>query len=221
MFHIKICGITNSEDALAAIQAGADALGFNFYAKSQRFIEPTAAREIVASLPKVVRKIGVFVNHSAAEISGIAADVSLDGIQLHGNESPEIVGQLPVQLLLVRAFRCGAAGLVPLSEYLNKCRAAGRVPDAVLIDADAGAEFGGTGEQADWNRVARERIMLERTPLILAGGLTPANVAAAISAVRPDAVDVASGVERRPGLKDHQQIADFAAAAKRAFLDAT
>lgn len=219
MFRIKICGITNSADALAAMQSGADALGFNFYVQSKRFVEPTAAREIVASLPKDVRKIGVFVNRSAAEICSIAAEVGLNGIQLHGDETPEIVAQLPEQLLLIRAFRCGAAGLTPLKEYLEKCRAAGRVPDAVLIDADAGADFGGTGQRADWSQVARERSMLKRTPLILAGGLTPANVVAAIKAACPDAVDVASGVEREPGLKDERLIANFVIAARRAFGD--
>lgn len=220
MFRIKICGITNSEDALATVQSGADALGFNFYPKSKRFVEPVTAREIVASLPKGARKIGVFVNHSAAEICSIAANVGLDGIQLHGDEAPGIVAQLPAERLLIRAFRCGATGLTPLSEHLEKCRAAGRVPDAVLIDADAGADFGGTGRRADWAQVARERGVLKETALILAGGLTPVNVAAAIAAVRPDAVDVASGVEREPGLKDHQQVADFVAAAMRAFASA-
>lgn len=217
MFRIKICGITNSEDALAAVLAGADTLGFNFYPKSKRFVAPATAREIVTSLPKGVRSIGVFVNHSAAEICSLTAAVGLDGIQLHGDEPPTIVAQLPAHLLVVRAFRCGAAGLTPLKVHLENCRAAGRVPDAVLIDADAGAQFGGTGERADWDRVARERNMLAGTPLILAGGLTPANVAAAISVVRPDAVDVASGVEREPGLKDGRLVSDFISAARRGF----
>lgn len=220
MFRIKICGITNSHDALAAVQSGADALGFNFFVRSKRFVEANAAREIVAALPKGVQRIGVFVNHSMAEICSTASEVGLDGIQLHGDEPPEIVSQLPLQLLLIRAFRCGAAGLMPLREYLENCCAAGRVPDTVLIDADAGSAFGGTGQSADWGQVARERNLLKGTPLILAGGLTPANVAAAISAVHPDAVDVASGVERESGLKDHQLIADFVAAAKRGFGDA-
>lgn len=217
MFRIKICGITNEDDARVATRAGADALGFNFYAKSKRFIEPAAAREIVAALPSTVQKIGVFVNHSAAEIRSIATAVGLDGIQLHGDEPPEIVVQLPAALWLIRAFRCGAAGLAPLKEHLDKCRTAGRVPDAVLVDADAGAEFGGTGQRADWGRVAKERGVLDGVPLILAGGLTPANVAAAIAAVRPDGVDVASGVERGPGLKDERLVTAFIAAAKRAF----
>lgn len=220
MFQIKICGITNSHDALAAVQSGADALGFNFFVRSKRFVEPNTAREIGATLPKGIQKIGVFVNHSAAEICSTAAEVGLDGIQLHGEEPPEIVAQLPSQLLLIRAFRCGVAGLMPLREYLEECRVAGRIPDIVLIDADAGAAFGGTGQKADWGQVAQDRNLLTATPLILAGGLTPANVAAAISAVHPDAVDVASGVEREPGLKDHRLIADFVSAAKRGLGDA-
>lgn len=220
MFRIKICGITNEHDARLATAAGVDALGFNFYAKSKRFVEPAEAREIVTALPSTVQKIGVFVNHSAAEIYTVVAEVGLDGIQLHGDEPPEITAQLPAGLLLIRAFRCGAAGLRPLSGYLEKCRAAGRVPDAVLIDADSGAEFGGTGQNVDWGRVAEERGMLNGLPLILAGGLTPTNVGTAIAAVRSDGVDVASGVERGPGLKDDRLVADFVAAAKRAFCDA-
>jgi phosphoribosylanthranilate isomerase len=220
MFRVKICGITNEADARFAIDVGADAIGFNFYAKSKRFVEPAAAREIADALPNNVQEIGVFVNHTAAEICSIATTVGLNGIQLHGDERPEFFAELPAKLLLIRAFRCGASGLAPLSEYLEKCRTAGRVPDVVLIDADAGAEFGGTGQRADWGRVAKERGLLEDMPLILAGGLTPANVAAAIATVHPDGVDVASGVERAPGRKDDQLVADFVAAAKRAFGDA-
>lgn len=220
MFRIKICGITNEADARLAAAAGADALGFNFYAKSKRFVEPAAAREFVAALPSTVQKIGVFVNHSAAEICSIVTAVGLKGIQLHGDESPEIVKQLPAGLVLIRAFRCGAAGLTPLRAYLDECRAAGRVPDAVLIDADAGAQFGGTGQRADWGRVADERGLLEGVPLILAGGLTPGNVRAAIAAVRPDGVDVASGVERGPGSKNNRLVEEFIAAAKLAFGEA-
>ena len=118
---------------------------------------------------------------------------------------------------IVRAHRCGRDGLAPLAKYLVDCRALGRVPDAVLIDADAAAEYGGTGQRADWARIASQRELLGELPLILAGGLTPDNVAAAIAAVRPDGVDVASGVESGPGRKDAELVRRFIAAARDAF----
>jgi phosphoribosylanthranilate isomerase len=217
MFRIKICGITNVEDALAATRAGADAIGLNFYEKSRRFIGPQLAQHIVAAIPTHVFKVGVFVNHTAREIESIVEQVGLDAIQLHGDEPPQLIAQLPKNKAVIRAHRCGADGLSPLATYLAAAQAAGRAPDAVIIDADAGAEFGGTGERADWDRVARERSMLETIPLILAGGLTPQNIAAAITTVHPTAVDVASGVESSPAKKDHTKLRDFIAAAREAF----
>ncbi len=216
MFCIKICGITNVEDARAAADAGADAIGLNFFSKSRRFVEPEAARQIVAALPTGVMKVGVFVNHGVAEIAAIAERVGLDGVQLQGDERPELIAQLPKGVSVVRAHRCGKDGLLPLECFLRVCRSAGRMPDAVLIDADAGPEFGGTGQRADWARIAQEHAAIGGLPLILAGGLTPDNVGAAIVEVRPDGVDVASGVERQPGVKDHRLISEFIAAAKRA-----
>lgn len=214
MFRIKICGITNVEDALAATHAGADAIGLNFYEKSRRFIDPRIAQQISAATPTDILKVGVFVNSSAREIESIVEQVNLDAIQLHGDEPSQLVGQLPKNKAVIRAHRCGADGLAPLTIYLTAARAAGRIPDAVLIDADAGTEFGGTGERADWHRVASERPMLENIPLILAGGLTPQNIAAAIATVQPTGVDVASGVESSPGKKDHSKLRDFIAAAR-------
>jgi len=219
MLRIKICGITNLDDARSAIDAGADAIGLNFFRKSRRFVEPEIARTISASLPASVTKVGVFVNHSAGEIAEISKLVGLDYIQLHGDEQPQLLAELPTNVGVVRAHRCTKDGLAPLAQYLNECRSNGRAPDAVLIDADAGAEFGGTGELADWSLVARERTLLSGVPLILAGGLTPSNVNAAIAAVHPDAVDVASGVEREPGFKDEELVAQFISVAKLAFMD--
>jgi phosphoribosylanthranilate isomerase len=219
MFRIKICGITNSSDARSAVAAGADAIGLNFFRKSRRFVEPEIARTIAASLPASVTKVGVFVNHSAGEIAEISKLVGLDYIQLHGDEQPQLLVELPTDVGIVRAHRCTKDGLAPLAQYLNECRSNGRAPDAVLIDADAGAEFGGTGELADWALVAHDRVLLAGLPLILAGGLTPSNVSAAIAAVHPDAVDVASGVEREPGFKDEELVAQFISVAKLAFID--
>ncbi len=217
MLRIKICGITNTKDALAASRAGADAIGLNFFCESKRFVQPEVAREIAAQLPAGVSKVGVFVNHDAAEIAAIVDHVGLDSVQLHGDERPELLAQLPDRVRIVRAHRCGQEGLSTLPRFLSECGTAGRSPDAVLVDADAQAAYGGTGRIADWVRIEAERESLGGLPLILAGGLTPDNVNAAIAAVRPDGVDVASGVERRPGIKDHELLKRFLEAARRAF----
>lgn len=217
MFRIKICGITNLSDALIAARAGADAVGLNFFNKSRRFVKPEFAREIVSAMPADVLKVGVFVNHDAEQIATIANNVGLDCVQLHGDEHPELLSQLPSDVRIIRAHRCGPGGLTVLAKFLDECRTAGRSPDAVLLDADAGAEFGGTGQVADWARINSERDLLVGLPLILAGGLTPENVAAGIAAVRPSGVDVASGVEREPGCKDPDRVTEFTAAANQAF----
>jgi len=214
-FLIKICGITNFDDARAAVDSGSDALGFNFFNKSRRSIEPDIARQLVAQLPSNILKVGVFVNHDVAQIVEIADRVGLNAVQLHGDEPPSTIVELPPHLRIVRAHRCGPEGLIPLAIYLEQCHALGRMPDALLIDADAGAEFGGSGKLADWAVIRQQKDALG-LPLILAGGLTPANVAAAIEAVAPDGVDVASGVERSAGHKDKVLIASFISAARDA-----
>lgn len=216
MFRIKICGITNVNDALMAARAGADAVGLNFFNKSRRFVKPEVAREIVSAMPADVFKVGVFVNHDAEQIATIANNVGLDCVQLHGDEHPELLSQLPSDVRIIRAHRCGPGGLTVLAKFLEECRTAGRSPDAVLLDADAGVEFGGTGQVADWSRIESERLLLSGLPLILAGGLTPENVGAAIAAVRPTGVDVASGVEREPRRKSPDRVTAFIAAAKQA-----
>ena len=162
-------------------------------------------------------KVGVFVNHDVDEITAIVDQVKLDCVQLHGDEMPETLSALPQNVRVVRAHRCSAQGLSDLARYLNKCQSRGRVPDAVLIDADANGEFGGTGRVADWARITNDRDALGGIPLILAGGLTPDNVRHAIAAVRPDGVDVASGVEKNPAAKDHELIARFVDSARQAF----
>jgi phosphoribosylanthranilate isomerase len=217
IFQIKICGITSAGDALVAAQAGADAIGLNFWPQSRRFISVKVACEIVATLPSNFTKVGVFVNSTPADIAAIVDAVGLDWIQLHGDEPPELLAKLPPQVPILRAFRCGEKGLTPLTQYLTASKVNGRAPDAVLIDADAAGDFGGTGRVADWARIARHRRHLGSLPLILAGGLTPQNVPTAIAAIRPDGVDVASGVESRPGFKDAVLIENFVAAACAAF----
>ena len=214
-FWIKICGITNLNDAHAAADAGADALGFNFFNKSRRLIDPQNARQIVEQLPADILKVGVFVNHTAAHIVEIIDRVGLNAVQLHGNEPATLISELPPQVRIVRAHRCGLDGLAPLARYLDECHALGRMPDVLLIDADAGADYGGSGKLADWAVIRQQKESLG-LPLILAGGLTPDNVAAAIETVAPNGVDVASGVEREPGRKDPELIARFIIAAREA-----
>jgi phosphoribosylanthranilate isomerase len=217
MFRIKICGITNCDDALAAATAGADAIGLNFFNQSRRFVDATSARRIATALPADVMKVGVFVNATADEITHVVENVGLDAVQLHGNEPPRLVGQFPTSVGLLRAIRCGADGLAPLATFLTECRSRGRLPDAVLVDADAGGEFGGSGRLADWTVITEQRTVLAELPMILAGGLTPENVGQAIATVRPDGVDVASGVESSPGKKDAAMVRDFIAAAREEF----
>lgn len=220
MFRVKICGITNIEDARAVADAGADAIGLNFFSKSVRNVSPDTAQEIASYLPPDVIKVGVFVNHSTDEIVQIVNHVGLDCIQLHGVEPAEIVAQLPKAIPIVRAWRSGAKDVESLGSYWGLCHVAGRVPDALLVDAPSSDDYGGTGRIADWDLIVaaqRKNKFLFYITLILAGGLTPNNVAQAIAEVRPDGVDVASGVERRPGIKDHELVKHFVSAAREAF----
>jgi phosphoribosylanthranilate isomerase len=217
MFRIKICGITKLADALAAAAAGADAIGLNFYPRSKRFLGLDAATEIAASVPLSLKRVGVFVNARATEIAEFATHIPLDAIQLHGDEPPALLATLPQSLPIIRAFRYGDRGLEPLSAILQECQSHGRGPDAILIDADAKQEYGGTGHVVDWSRVAKERSLLGTLPLLMSGGLTPANVALAIQTIRPTGVDVASGVEKSPGNKDATKVREFIAAARAAF----
>lgn len=223
MFRIKICGLTNLEDALHAAACGADALGLNFYPRSSRFLEVSQAAEIAAAVRSpfpAVELVGVGVNAALEEVQRISAAVPLNAWQLHGDEPPEFLNELArqsPQLRLIRAFRCRNADLVQESNYLRACQELGRLPEAVLLDAYDPSAYGGTGKVVDWNAVREQREQLFNLPLILAGGLTAENVAAAIQASLADAVDVASGVEASPGKKDPAKVKEFTAQAKRAF----
>jgi len=203
MVRVKICGITNREDALHAAACDADALGFVFYAGSPRYVTPEQAREIIAVLPPFVTRVGLFVNEAPERIRAIAGECGLDVIQLHGDEPPESGSYSPQRV--VKALRVrDAASLIEHERY---------VVSALLLDAWAAASFGGTGTSFNWELaagVARQR------PVILAGGLTPANVAAAVRQVRPYGVDVSSGVETAPGRKDPEKVAQFIRMAKEA-----
>jgi len=199
MILVKICGITNWPDAKAACDAGADMLGFNFYEKSLRRISTVEAATIRAKLPSGVQAVGLFVNAKPAEIASLHAFVRFTAAQLHGDETPGIVSEVTRTVPVIKAFRVAAD--FPLST-LDKYHDA----FAFLLDGSRAGQFGGTGASADWN-VAHRAVAAYR--IILAGGLTPENVGAAIRTVRPYAVDVASGVESKPGKKDHARLKEF------------
>lgn len=219
MFHVKICGITSVDDAQVAIRAGADALGLNFYRKSARSIDVQNARQIGNRVPQGVAKIGVFVNADSDEVSHTFYEAGLDAVQLHGDEPPDYLAAL-ADLPIIRAFRLGGAGLADVDAYLQQCAKLDASPAMILVDAFSPDAYGGTGNTVDWPRLAADCQQRQLPPLVLAGGLTPENVAEAIQIVRPMAVDVASGVEQRPGRKDPDRVRQFVAAARAAF-DAT
>ena len=185
---VKICGITRAEDAEAAVALGANALGFVFWPKSPRYVDPYRARAIVASLPPFVSAVGLFVNQPAAHIASVASLARLGVVQLHGDETPEDAAALgrPV----VRALPVHQAG-----HDLERWPA--RV--TILLDAHDPDRRGGTGRTIDWDLAAA---VARRRRILLAGGLNPDNVAAAVERVRPFGIDVSSGVERAPGVKD-------------------
>ena len=219
MFRIKICGITSPEDAAAVAAAGADAIGLNFYAKSPRYVEPAQARTIVDALPAGVVKVGLFVNAPAQEVCRTFDLLGLDLVQLHGDEAPEYLAALGGRSVM-RAFRLGVGGLAEIGQYLRRCETVGCPLSLVLIDAYRPGQYGGTGEVADWSALAEYPASITHPPLVLAGGLTPQNVAEAIRTVRPAAVDTASGVESGPGRKDPVRVAAFVRAARDAFAEA-
>jgi phosphoribosylanthranilate isomerase len=208
MTRVKICGITNAEDARAACEAGVDAIGLNFYPRSPRALSVEKAVELRALIPSGVEVFGVFVNAEAGEVMEIFRNVRLDALQLHGDESPATVAQLARVAPVFKALRVGPDfSAVTLESYPG-------VSGFLFDTADAMAgQYGGTGRLADWG-VAQQAARSYR--VILAGGLNADNVAAAILQVRPYGVDVASGVEASPGAKDHAQLHEFVREARRA-----
>jgi phosphoribosylanthranilate isomerase len=216
--RVKICGLTCVEDAVACAELGADWIGLNFHPQSPRRVAPGVAAEVVAALPDSTAAVGVFVDRPAVEVAETADRVGLRIVQLHGREPPEDLLVLD-RFRIIRAFRLdGPAGWETVIRYLDRAEALGRRPDEVLIDAFVPGQCGGTG-----STISRE--ILDRRParslprLILAGGLTPHNVAERIARVRPWMVDVASGVESAPGRKDRAAVAAFIRAAREAVPD--
>ena len=198
---VKICGITNLEDALLSAKFGADALGFNFYLKSPRYISPEKAREIVEQLPKEVLKVGVFVNESLEKIIETAAIAKLEALQLHGEETPEFASYLKAEtnLEIIKAFRV-SPDFKP--EDVLKYDV-----EAILLDAHSPKEHGGTGEVFDWEVARKVRAIFPN--MYLAGGLSVKNIEDAISIINPFAVDACSCLEKEKGRKDFDKVRLF------------
>ena len=201
MTKVKICGITNLEDALLSAKFGADALGFNFYERSPRYITPENAREIIEQLPANVLKVGVFVNESLEKIAETAAIAKLDALQLHGEESPEFARELKAKtnLEIIKAFR--------VSPEFKPEDVLQYEVDAILLDAYNPQEHGGTGETFDWEIAKKVQEIFPK--MYLAGGLSQDNISRAISDVRPFAIDACSCLEVERGKKDKVNLINF------------
>jgi phosphoribosylanthranilate isomerase len=204
--RVKICGITNLADAKAAVDAGASSLGFNFYEKSLRRISTADAAQIRAKLPKEIECVGVFVNASPADINSLRAFVRFDTAQLHGDEDADTVSRLSKSVPVIKAFRVDAKFLVATLDGFSEAF-------AFLLDAARAGQYGGTGHATDWEAARRAAVSRR---IILSGGLKVENVAEAIRTVRPFGVDVASGLETKPGKKDHLKLKAFIEEVRRA-----
>jgi phosphoribosylanthranilate isomerase len=204
MVKVKICGITNWSDARRAVEAGADFLGFNFYPKSSRYIAPAAAQRIVQRLPEKVAAVGVFVNEPEPEMLAIARRVGLDYVQLHGDETPEVVSRVRRSFRVIKAIRVRDSFRVSQLENFKRA-------SSILLDGFDAHLRGGTGNSFNW-KLARSAG--RKRQIFLAGGLTPENAADAVSAARPFAIDVCSGVESRPGKKDAARMRALVAAVR-------
>lgn len=198
---VKICGITNLEDAQHAVRCGADAVGFIFFEQSPRFVSHRKAAEIARTLPEHISKIGVFVNADGKFVRDIVHHVNLSAVQLLGNEGADDLVSLETSV--IKVFRVGEDFDVEVMKNY--------IVDAFLLDAMKDGSYGGTGKTFDWNIALKAK---EYGRIILSGGLTPANVEDAVRFVRPYGVDVSSGVEARPGKKDPEKVRDFIARAK-------
>jgi phosphoribosylanthranilate isomerase len=209
--RVKICGVTTPADVEACAAAGADAVGINFHPGSKRYVNPRESQPLLRSIPPLMAGVGVFVGLPIRQITALAYQLGLRGIQLHG-ENRESADPFPFSL--ITAFRVrDRQSLTAIDTYLQMCRTAGQLPAAILVDAYVEGQEGGTGQTAPWDLLANYK---PGVPLILAGGLTPENVGEAIRIVGPDGVDVASGVESAPGKKDPDKVRRFVAAAREA-----
>ena len=205
MTLVKICGITNLEDALVAVAAGADQLGFNFYKPSPRYITPQNAREIIDQLPETVFTVGVFVNEeSPAVVRNIAKEAGIEAVQLHGDETPEYCCELADDNYVIKTFA--------VSGSFDIERTQGYEVPAIMLDTRDINLRGGTGRVFDWSVARKARPLIPR--LYLAGGLSPENVAEAVTSVRPYAVDACSSLELKKGKKSHERMRAFVSAVR-------
>ena len=191
---VKVCGITRPEDADEAVRCGAGALGFVFWPRSPRFVDPYRARAIVASLPPFIATVGVFVNQPAEYVNGVASLVGLSAVQLHGDETPPFAAG--IRRPVIKAIALGQGSHADAAQmWMDRF--------TLLLDAEDSEKRGGTGRPIDWTQAS---VLAAARRVVLAGGLTPDNVADAIRTVRPFGVDVSSGVEMSPGVKDHARL---------------
>jgi phosphoribosylanthranilate isomerase len=205
--RVKICGITNETDACQAAELGADAIGLNFYEKSPRFIEVEKARHLLREIPPFVEPVGVCVIWRWHQVAQVIETLHLRTLQLHRGEGGILLHDLSPIRLIAAISVAEEAHLTEITRSLNHWqKEGGRLPSAILVDAQVPGQYGGTGKIAPWNLLADFR---PGVPVILAGGLTPENVAEAIRIVRPYGVDVASGVEKSPGQKDADKMKRF------------
>jgi phosphoribosylanthranilate isomerase len=210
--RIKVCGVTTPEDARTAALLGADAVGLNFYEGSKRYVAPDAARDVLRELPPFVEPVALFVNQPLRDVfQALGALGRVRSFQWHG-AARELCDAYPFRMIVAFPVR-DRDSLAEITRYLDAARGLGQAPAAVLVDAHVPGQHGGTGRRAPWHLLADFR---PPEPLILAGGLTPENVAEAVRLVRPYAVDVASGVESAPGRKDAEKMRRFIANAHEA-----
>ncbi|MFH1195895.1 MAG: phosphoribosylanthranilate isomerase [bacterium] len=193
--RIKICGITNYEDAKLCCDCGADALGFIFYEKSKRFVSIDEAKSIIQKLPAFVSKIGVFINEDSKKINDIAREIKLTGVQLHGEETPEFAES--ILLPVIKGFRVSEEFDFSITDKYPGCK--------FLLDTYSTKEYGGTGQTFDWEIIP----MKIRKTIILAGGVSSSNIEHIFKTVKPVAVDVSSSLEIKPGIKDESKVKSF------------
>ena len=208
MVKVKICGITNAEDALFAAECGADALGFVFYKKSPRYIPKKKVKEIVKKLPPFLLKVGLFVNASVDDVLKTADDCRFDLIQLHGDEDISYCKKILKKREIIKAFR------IKDEKSIEELQRFSPFVHAFLLDAYVEGTYGGTGRSFNWNMVKKAK---KFGYIVVAGGLNCDNISSVVKNIKPYGVDVSSGVEKRPGIKDKRLLAEFISKAKKTY----
>lgn len=219
---VKICGTTNLVDALASLELGADALGFIFVEESKRRVDPELAKDVIAELPQGAQVFGVFVNEPASYVAEVVREIGLTGVQLHGEESPQQVSSIrqATEELQIKIIKTIPASIVQ-QHTLGYFAGGEELVDAIMVDSGSEQKRGGTGKPFDWMRAASAIAEVQRrNKVIIAGGLTPANVSAAVALLRPWAVDAVTGLESEPGKKDHAKLRAFISAVRAVNISA-